>query len=839
MSVNLKDVLIKMDDEYGDQMYKMFGPTLLGYPLDCDSSRGYMFTSNLKQVLTLLNPDIPRVQTGFENIIGKYNTSYKKVNGAWTVEDIVYKFKNNKAIYTLILYNKMTDTYDMIEKKVAENLTEKFGYLYNTEKMDSLKVGDVIKDEIIYKSTSYDEHMNYRYGKNAKVYYSTSNDTLEDAVVIRKGWANQVISSEVDEVVVPINDNDIPLNLYGTDDRYQAFPNIGEKVINSTLCATRRINKNHLLYDFQPQYMREINSTDTDFFVTHDSEVYDIEIYYNKQDEFPDNIFYRQLKNYYDDICEYANKLYDWATEIKESGSRYSTNVTYYRSKYMHYNDHEYKWKNKDKEFSNMLVIFKVKSLVELTPGSKIAGRYGDKGVISRITEPVKAEFYDNILGMMGKESSEEEREKLAKNITFVDDDKMPYTDDFPVDILLNMSGSIRRLNTGQLIEVELNFIGEELRKKICTLQNDEEKLDIIFRFLEIANKDQCEFYKSYYHSLDQVITKKGININLLDPQGKRDFIKDIEAHGFYLVKPPEASIRYETIALLYDVFDFVKPLPMYINIFGTMKRRIIKDGIVGDKYMIILKQNSNKNFSARSTFRVNRANLPTKDIAKKTNRSSYARSPIRLSEIYNLMSSISGTTLAEWNIFMRSSTLGRKSLDKILETDGNPLELKQLEIKDNFINANADILNAKLKAIGLRIKFVRECDTTDDVLIDAVTPLYIDKYIIYDTPLNKTMYVTLFHAYKKYLSSVTLIETYEGEKQDIAWDYVFNLPHIKEMDISIDIKEMLICTTKGKTVQVTEKETEIDDEDEEIEDEIMEEDNEPVERKVHKMKKK
>lgn len=831
MSVNLKDTLIKMDNEYGDQMYKMFGPTLLGYPLDCDSSRGYMFTSNLKQVLTLINPDIPRVQTGFENIIGKYNTAYKKLNGTWTVEDIIYKFKNNKAIYILVLYNKMTDTYDMIEKKVAENLTEKFGYLYNTEKMDSLSIGDVIKDEIIYKSTSYDEHMNYRYGKNAKVYYSTSNDTLEDAVVIRKGWADSVISSEIDEVVVPINDNDVPLNLYGTDDRYQAFPNIGERVINSTLCATRRINKNHLLYDFQPQYMKEVNSTDTDFFVTHNSEVYDIDIYYNKPDQFPDSIFYKQLKNYYEDICEYTNKIYQWSTDIKESGSKFTNNITYFRSKYMHFNDQEYKWKNKDKEFSNMLIVFKVKSLIELTPGSKVAGRYGDKGVVSRITEPAQNEVYNGLLGMMGKESTEDEREKLSKNITIIEDDKMPYTDDFPVDIILNMSGSIRRLNTGQLIEVELNFIGEELRKKICSLQSDQEKLNIIFRFLEIVNKDECEFYKNYYHSLDKVVNKKGININLLDPQGKCDFIKDIEVHGFYIIKPPHAMIRYETITTLYEEFNLIRPLPLYINIFGATRRRIIKDGIVGDKYMIILKQNSNKNFSARSTFRVNRANLPTKDIAKKTNRSSYAKSPIRLSEIYNLMSSISGTTLAEWNIFMRSSTLGRKSLDKILETDGNPLELKTLEIKDNFINANADILNAKLKAIGLKIKFVRECDSTEDVLIDAIVPLYIDKYIIYDTPLNKIMYVTLFHEYSKYLSSVTLIETYEGEKQDIAWDYVFNLPNIKEMDISSDIKEMLICTTKGKNTKPVEEDTEIDDEDDNTDD------DEVVVRQIHKMK--
>src|SRR5699024_11688141 len=100
--------------------------------------------------------------------------------------------------------------------------------------------------------------------------------------------------------------------------------------------------------------------------------------------------------------------------------------------------------------------------------------------------------------------------------------------------------------------------------------------------------------------------------------------------------------------------------------------------------YILILKQNSNKNFSARSTFRVNRSNLPAKDIAKKTNRSAYARTPVRLSEIYNLLASISGEDLAEYNIFMRSSALGRKSLDRILAAPGNPLKVRKLKVQDN-----------------------------------------------------------------------------------------------------------------------------------------------------------
>ena len=75
---------------------------------------------------------------------------------------------------------------------------------------------------------------------------------------------------------------------------------------------------------------------------------------------------------------EYAKKLYNWANDIKKSGSNYTDNVAHIRSRYMHWYDKEYKWKNKDKAFANMIVEFKVKALVPLEYGSKITGRWAE-----------------------------------------------------------------------------------------------------------------------------------------------------------------------------------------------------------------------------------------------------------------------------------------------------------------------------------------------------------------------------------------------------------------------------------------------------------------------------
>lgn len=804
LDTSLKGALEQMDKKYGgDEMYRMLGSTLLSYTTT-DSSRMYMFTSHVKQVLTLLNPDVPRLQTGFENSIGKYSRAYMKLDGVWEVKDVIRKFPEieGPGIYTLVLYNKKQDLYDMIEVPVAENLTEKFGYVYDTKKMDSLKPGDKLKDEVLYKSTSFDEQMNYRYGKNATVYYSTSTDTLEDAIVVRKGWADGVKSVEVDCVQVGVNTNEVLLNLYGDNKTYKTFPDIGEQVRSSLLCAVRQINNEHLLYDFQKKNMQETSDTDAEYFVSKHAEVYDIDIFYNGDGEFPKNIFYKQLHQYYLAGKQYATKMYRWADDIKKSGSKFTENVSFFRSRYMHWNDPDYKWKMKDRAFANMVIQFKVRAVVPLEYGSKITGRYGNKGVVSSIVnvgENNSADLQSTIAEMLKDSNlSDEEIYKLTSNIHVVDDARMPYTDDGPIDILMNSSGAMRRLNPGQLCEVEANFIGEQLRKKIVATKDQKKKEELIFKYLDIMNPDEAGFFRTMMDGYDEMKTISGHEIRFMAPERRAAFIRDVEENGFYIVRPPHHPLLYKDIMALYAAFPFIKPVPLYIDLFGIKHRRIIKDGVCGSQYVVVLKQNSNKNFSARSTFRVNRSNLPAKDVTKKTNRSSYARTPVRLSEIYNLMASISGETLAEYNIFTRSSPIGSKSLDRILSATGNPLKIHKLKVRDNYTNSNAEILMARLKSIGIGIQFSTAEDEATRYSPDTIVEMRFYGYTVMDRWENHQMYQDLFDQFIALMKSYMMVESYRGEKQELCWKKVFkDIDKSKKYKLTDDQKILLIEVTK------------------------------------------
>ena len=754
----------RLNEKYGgENMNYIFGPTSLGFPEDVDSNRLYMLSSNQKQILQQESPDVPHVLTGNENIFGRLSDGYKKIDGNWKVVDKIRKFgEDSNAIFILVLYNEDTDTYDMVEKRVAENLTEKFGTVYNTRVMDNMEVGETYKDPILYKSTAYDDHMNYCLGKNANVAYTTSSSNIEDAIKIRRGFAESVHVYEVDSVQLSINDNDILLFMQGNEETgYKTFPDIGEKTTTEILCATRRINKNHILYDFQEENLHEITSTDCKYMVPKNSIVYDINVYYNNTDkEFPDNVFYKQLKTYYEYNCKYADNIVEWCNKILDSGSKFTSHVTYFKSKYMRFNDPEYKWKNKDRVFSNLVVEFNIITIMSLSEGFKLVGRYGDKGVISEIKENAA---YEATLGEDDKKCGEDLLEKFSKilgidledgrNVEITDDESMYYTKgEFPIrtDIEVNASGAIRRINTGQLFEVEINFCSERMRQHITKLTDPNEKLDLIFEYISMLNEDECKAFVLMANGSSRVACN-GTDREIVEYDTKfRDaFIASVEKDGFYIIKQPHSKIRYEKMEALYKRWpDIFKPYEVYIDIFGMKGKKVMRPMIIGSKYMYVLKQTSRKNFSARSTGRITKAGLPAKSTDKKDNLQVTSNSPIQIGETHNLFSQISGTTMAIYNTFTRTSPKARKSLGNCLAASGNPLEVRKLKVENTYVNANVQILQARFKVMGIYLNFVTNKSLTTERLMQMKSFLTVYGYTFFDYNYNRPFYVWIIDKY-------------------------------------------------------------------------------------------
>lgn len=399
-SLELNKQLLEKDKEYRGKD-TIFGRTFLSYPSHASAMRLTMFTSHLQQSVVLEKPQVPLVFTNYENITGDNSTGYLDSDRNYTVYAKIIKYPGyeESSPYALILYDEEKDYYDIIIKKRCENLTERFGYLYNTDVMDSKDVGSEIKKgERLYKSTSYDEHNNYCYGLNAKVVYMLENYTIEDAIVCSQSFANErMVSTEIENVAVSLNDNDILCNLYGNSETYKSFPNIGEYVNGGIVCAKRRIHNNQLFFDMKKSNLRRFNPTnDVAFF--NSGKIVDIDIYSNKTlDEFPDTVFNKQLREYLIMQTNYYTEIHDICTNIINSGSKYSNDISFMCKRAGDIIDPDTKWKDDNQSvFSNINIEFLIERRSPLNIGQKLAGRYGNKGVVSKIVPDDEMPYMDN-----------------------------------------------------------------------------------------------------------------------------------------------------------------------------------------------------------------------------------------------------------------------------------------------------------------------------------------------------------------------------------------------------------------------------------------------------------
>ena len=458
----------------------LIGMTMLGIPQYNSSMRSIMFTSHTRQTVNLLNPDFPGVFTNGENVVGRHSSGYKQAKGNYVVVDKVVKFEDildHPTTYVLFVYDKKNNYYEVWKRGDSESLTEVFGYEYNNDYMDSLEVGSKIpKGTVVKKSRSYDDTMNYGYGKNVHIMYVTDSSTSEDAAVISESMRNKMDSIEINQVPISVNDNEFLLNLYGTEDDYKPFPDIGE-FATGEVAAKRALSKEQLLSEFKDDSLSRSGEGDISYYKS--GQVVDITIYSNNP-EMEDTPFNHQILKYLNSQKIYYQEIKEACEKIFKSGANYSKEINYLYKRAVEFLDDNKRWKNQDSLFSNVFIEITVKGVVHLDIGQKITGRYGNKCVISEIRP----------------------------------DDQMPYYYDdcgnkVVVDLLFNVLAIINRTTAFPIYEITINFICNKIRDQMKMKKTRKERED---RFLKIFKK--YDFLKPY----DVYINKFGRQIKMLNP---------------------------------------------------------------------------------------------------------------------------------------------------------------------------------------------------------------------------------------------------------------------------------------------------------------------------------
>lgn len=669
----IEENIPSMEYELGKGLLQPFNNTNSG-------ARKIMQGIQKEQAIQILNSETPLIMTGFENQFGEYSSSFLRADEEYTVLSKVYKNPKN---YWVIAYDSLNMKLHCFHRISYVHVTEMFGYNLDTKYLDGLKEGDTIKkgDNVI-RSSSFDSALNKCDGINLTTVYMAFGLTTEDPIVLSRSAAERFVSPLFDNIQIIINDNDIPLNLYGNDENYKSFPDIGEYVKNGIFCAVRRERKDdEALYAQSCEKLRQLMMSDETYISSDNGMVIDIDIYCNNTEKL-DVMYNNQIAKYYDIQMKFCRKVVDTVNEFLSNHPRYT--MTYDMEKLY------IKCKNsingvqfiRDKVFNNIVMDVMIRSEKPIAVGDKITDRYGGKGVISAI----------------------------------LPDEEMPMYQRFgewhPVDAIYNSSTIVNRENPGQSFETEITFIGEKIVEAISKMwpnimNNDDlgETLsiaeDMIFRYLNAIAPKEAEYYRT-----NVLIKYKN------DLETRKAYISDIINNGgiYVVLEPISANMNIDKLKNLYSEFPWIKMDDIYVvqkDSMGKFRRiKARRQLITGKKYIYRLKQLAKEKFSAVSLASTNIRSENTKTKANKLHKSAIPKTPVRMGgmEIGNLSHADVGRLVAVI-MLLSSSPTARRLNEKLLV--GDPFDI-DVKLDSESKSRAVEIVNAYLKTMGIRLTFKR-----------------------------------------------------------------------------------------------------------------------------------
>ena len=552
-----------------------------------NSSRLIMTNHQLSDFLNIKDPETPLVPTGFENVLASFSSMIDQADATYT---IVAKFVKNKYNYVLIGFDEKHRCYHAWKRVEVEEHSEGFCTRYNNSYIDSLDVGDKVKKgDYVVKSESFDKHMNYRYGKNLNTVYMISAQDLEDGIIIMNGADHKMNAFRASKEVINLADNQILINWYGDDNHYQGIPMIGEKTKNGILAVVRRVDNSKAPYALKKKRLQSIERGDERHIGS--GRVIDIDILYNKErDKIPSGGANKLLADLYDQQQDYYMKLYKYMRDIcdhsVEGGYTYTDEFSIICEDAHSYVDSTaYFADNNENIFGNMQIIVHLMDEEKLIVGSKLVGRYGNKGVISKIVEP---------------------------------EESWHMEDGTPIEAVVAALGIVGRLNQAQMNEFSINELAHTAVEMMKMTDDLDMKCKIVCKLLAYLNSKEENSFRKYFKEASD--------------EKKAKVCRQIEREGIYVVQDPIQN------ADMFDIGEAYKEFPAnWQRIVFPDGRKSMRRVLCAKMFYMRLKQDPKEKYSARSRGPVNPlTTLPAKSNLKKKGLEPFSDVPVRIGEYEN-----------------------------------------------------------------------------------------------------------------------------------------------------------------------------------------------------------
>ena len=750
-----------------DKAYKIMAGLNLTLPQFLSGNRGVMTCQFLEHMVPLINPEINSVPTGFEKVYGKYTDSYLTSDADYRVIAVIPKYTmTGRFNYVYVLQNTLTKVYTVTEVSHYECLSEDQGYLRPYTSGDKYEPGDIIrKGSLIYKSNNHDEYGNYRYGLNLNCAFISLAENEEDSIIVSDECYERACFYNFKKTPITLNKNQVLLNLYGDDKTYKCFPDIGEHVKDGILFAKRNINYDNAAAELTDVALSKFVSSDE--ICRGEGYVADIDVFINDPSEFEDCGNKTQILKYYSAMLEYHTKIYNTLDPIVNA--KQNSHVQYTRllrdlyDRSRDYLEMENKqWINNNNSFEFAYIVITTYEKKSIFNGFKMTDLFGGKGVVSCIwpKENMPRDQFGNVADII----------LSPPGVTGRGNPGQLYANEYSF-IAGEVAKRIYKLPTmQQKVNMLLDFVNDCNPKEAIALKeflskkDDEGKryfFEDMMKFglypiqepfggtISLENLDYL--YTKWKVKPGKVTMKREFKDPFtalkIDNMAARSVTGTMSDHDIEYLFP--GSDKLHKGATPYDIKDkkdkyvFTEnALTPMINSYGNVeystvnkedlmytaepkqghcvKAEMNKDGylvrtyesennvVIGKKYYIVLKQNPDDKFSARSLGSTNQVGIPNKPSKQVNMMSPYSKSAIRNGEMEsdNLFTRIDSGIVHRYMATHSTNPMMIEMLSKMLLTE-DPMDVHDLDLSNDEIydDVPALMFHSYLFSIGLEIK--------------------------------------------------------------------------------------------------------------------------------------
>ncbi|ALP70061.1 DNA-directed RNA polymerase beta subunit [Candidatus Nasuia deltocephalinicola] len=515
-----------------------------------DSNRALMASNMLRQALPLFNPEKPKISTGFEGLVAKNSGTMLicKNKGIYNYSDSRLIILKNHFIFNNIYYYNY-DVYFLIKYLSSNQKTNISQNFLRSNKSKEFFPGDIISDGSCTSDGVLSLGKNLLTVFMCWEGYNFEDSIIISEKVVKDEKYTSLDLTQIDINVNNISNNFEILKKGLNDDFLNNINDfgiikVGSKIYGGDVIVEKlypvfddfeEINPNHRI--LHSIFLKgDLNSVDTSFYLPEKFPpgiVISNEVYFSDKyilNTFDHNLLKYQIKNF---LKLKKKKFYLIKKKIKKMLKNFLFEKRSFFKKKEIIIDKKFLYKKKIKEMLKIFLIDKnqyqlfnnIKKKIKfflkiykfiskninkkyykklssdickiirifiiskkyLQVGDKMSGRYGNKGVISKI----------------------------------LPESQMPYFfNGITTEIILNPLGVPSRMNVGQLLEIHMGFISISLSWKIENFLNDNncfKKIKLLLRKIYTNYEDQIKIDSLNYKNLLFLIKnfKKGFYFSI------------------------------------------------------------------------------------------------------------------------------------------------------------------------------------------------------------------------------------------------------------------------------------------------------------------------------------